>query len=100
MIQPDADGDGFGDETEDGCPSQATTHGACDTTKPGISALRVSRGTVSYRLSEAASVHFTLARKARRHLKRVGHGFDGKGDVGLDKVAIPRPAASPPAPTC
>ena len=28
-IEPDADGDGFGDETQDLCPSQAGTQGAC-----------------------------------------------------------------------
>ncbi len=28
-IEGDADGDGYGDETQDGCPSQAATAGAC-----------------------------------------------------------------------
>jgi hypothetical protein len=28
-VEPDADGDGFGDETQDKCPSQTTTQGAC-----------------------------------------------------------------------
>ena len=28
-LEPDADRDGFGDETQDGCPTQAATHGAC-----------------------------------------------------------------------
>jgi hypothetical protein len=28
-IEPDADGDGFGDETQDKCPSSANTQGAC-----------------------------------------------------------------------
>jgi hypothetical protein len=28
-IEPDADMDGFGDETQDGCPQQASTQGAC-----------------------------------------------------------------------
>jgi hypothetical protein len=28
-VEPDADGDGFGDETQDLCPSQAGTQGAC-----------------------------------------------------------------------
>jgi hypothetical protein len=32
-VEPDADGDGFGDETQDGCPSDATRQGAC--TDPG-----------------------------------------------------------------
>jgi len=33
-IEPDADGDGYGDETQDACPSDATTHGACPTPTP------------------------------------------------------------------
>jgi hypothetical protein len=28
-MQADRDGDGFGDETQDGCPDDASTHGAC-----------------------------------------------------------------------
>ena len=30
-VEPDADGDGFGDETQDGCPASASTHGPCPT---------------------------------------------------------------------
>lgn len=29
VLEPDADGDGFGDETQDLCPTDATTQGAC-----------------------------------------------------------------------
>ena len=29
MLEPDADADGFGDETQDQCPTDATTQGAC-----------------------------------------------------------------------
>lgn len=28
-VEPDADGDGYGDETQDGCPTNASSHGAC-----------------------------------------------------------------------
>jgi len=38
VLEPDADGDGFGDETQDGCPSDPAAQGACppppDTTPP------------------------------------------------------------------
>jgi hypothetical protein len=30
-VEPDADGDGFGDESQDGCPTDAATRGACPT---------------------------------------------------------------------
>ena len=41
-IEPDADRDGFGDETQDQCPRQATTQGPCDDTAPGVSGLKVT----------------------------------------------------------
>ena len=31
VLQPDVDGDGFGDETQDGCPQSAAFHAACPT---------------------------------------------------------------------
>jgi hypothetical protein len=35
QLEADADGDGYGDETQDECPTDASTHGACpDTTAP------------------------------------------------------------------
>lgn len=33
-IEPDADGDGYGDETQDKCPTDASTHEACPTPPP------------------------------------------------------------------
>jgi hypothetical protein len=32
-VEPDADGDGFGDETQDKCPTDASTQGACPAPK-------------------------------------------------------------------
>lgn len=35
ILEPDSDKDGFGDETQDQCPTDASTHGPCpDTTAP------------------------------------------------------------------
>ena len=68
VMEPDADGDGFGDETQDGCPTQSTSQGACDTTGPGISGVAVEARAIRYRLSEAATltVRVQRARKGRR----------------------------------
>ncbi|MDX6616332.1 MAG: hypothetical protein QOD60_1423 [Solirubrobacterales bacterium] len=33
-IEPDADGDGYGDETQDGCPGNGAVTGACPVTPP------------------------------------------------------------------
>jgi hypothetical protein len=109
-IEPDADGDGFGDETQDSCPSQPTTQGACDTTKPGVQGFGVANGKITYTLSEAATVKFQLAKKlpgrkagkkcvkqtaankAKKkcsRLKNVGGAFDGTGNVGKNSVKLP-----------
>lgn len=91
VIEPDADGDGFGDETQDGCPSQKTAQGACDLTKPTIAKLRVRKGKISYTLSEAATVKFRLARKnARGKFKAVGRPFTGPGAAGPNRRSLPR----------
>ena len=34
VVEPDADRDGFGDETQDGCPSSAAAQGSCPLPKP------------------------------------------------------------------
>jgi hypothetical protein len=85
-IEPDADHDGFGDETQDKCLTQPNGGAACDNTSPVISQLRFkpssfralgsgpsllgrTSGTkLSYRLSEPATTTFTVQRvlKGRR----------------------------------
>lgn len=109
-IEPDADGDGFGDETQDQCPTQKTTQGPCDVTPPGVSGLGVSNGTVSYSLTEASTVSLQLAKKGpgrkvggkcvaqtarnRSHkscprFKPTGAAFSGPGAKGANQVTLP-----------
>ena len=88
-VEPDADGDGFGDETQDKCPTEKTEGAACDTTKPAISGFKVAAGKVSYNLSEPASTRFVLTKKAHRRFKRVGRAFTGSGTQGLNKINLP-----------
>jgi hypothetical protein len=109
-IEPDADGDGFGDETQDQCPSQATTQGPCDNTAPSVSGAGVSAGVLSYTLSEASTVTLRLEKKTagrkvggkcvvqtkknRGHarcprFKPVGAAFSGPGAAGPNKVTLP-----------
>jgi hypothetical protein len=110
MIEPDVDGDGFGDETQDQCAAQATTQGPCDTSAPGVSGLKVNGGKVFYNLSEAATVTFKLekklpgrkvgrkcvkqtpqnkAKKRCPRFKKVGAEFSGPGAAGPNKVTLP-----------
>jgi hypothetical protein len=114
VIEPDADRDGFGDETQDGCPSQSATQGACVTDTgqpPAVSALRVGGGKIAYALSKASSVSLLLqksvtgrkvrgrcvsttrANRRRPHCTRliaVGHGFAGPGNAGANSLALPK----------
>jgi hypothetical protein len=110
-IEPDADHDGFGDETQDQCPSQATTQGPCDKTAPTASGLSVSRGKIAYRLSEASTVSLALTKattgrrvgrkcvrptsknRARRRCTRfVGlrSGLSGPGKAGANSLTLPK----------
>ena len=78
VMEPDADKDGFGDETQDGCPADAAaTAPPCnvaDTTKPVLSGVQLSPKTfkrsasLGYRLSEAATltVRVQKAKPGRR----------------------------------
>jgi hypothetical protein len=111
VIEPDADHDGFGDETQDACPTQATTQGACDKAAPAVSGLKVGGGKVSYNLSEAATVAFKLekavkgrkvkgkcVRQTRRNRKRprctlfvtLNGNFPGPGAAGANQVTLPK----------
>ncbi len=97
-VEPDTDHDGFGDETQDQCPTSPITHGACPTggqtqILAKLSSLALShptfaaessgpsatarkkkppRGTrVTFNLNEAATVRFTVTRRAKgRKVKR------------------------------
>lgn len=110
-VEPDADNDGFGDETQDQCPSQAATQSACDTAAPGIRGLSVTNGKINYNLAEAATVSFLLEKKlpgrkvgkkcvaqtpknkAKQRcarFKAVGKAFGGPGSPGQNQVALPK----------
>jgi hypothetical protein len=109
-IEPDADGDGFGDETQDQCSTQKTTQGPCDTSAPGVTGLKVAGGNLFYTLSEAATVQLKLEKKVpgRRvggkcvkqtpqnktkkrcpRFRQIGALFNGTGAAGQNKVTLP-----------
>jgi hypothetical protein len=59
QIEHDADGDGYGDETQDLCPSDASTQGACplpDTTAPDTS---IAKGPKKKTTSKSATFEFS-----------------------------------------
>lgn len=79
-LEADADGDGYGDTTQDKCPTQATTQGACaDVTAPQttitkVKAAKVKAGakgnkakakvTVAFRANEASAFTCSVDGKA------------------------------------
>jgi hypothetical protein len=89
-LEPDADGDGYGDETQDACTTDASTHGTCPppaatptppaaqnpvtptAIAPTLTALAASktrfrRGTsttISFKLDNAARVSLTFLRRS------------------------------------
>jgi hypothetical protein len=86
-VEPDADGDGFGDETQDQCPANASTPGPCplaapppapDTTPPVLSAsgrrAKLSkRGSVSFFVmsTESATGHAALSLRVPKAARTV-----------------------------
>ena len=99
-VEPDADGDGFGDETQDQCPANASTPGPCppaaplgttpapDTTPPALSAsgrrAKLSkRGSVSFFVmsNERATGQATLSLRVP---KAAGAVRFGKRNITLE----------------
>jgi hypothetical protein len=90
VMEPDVDGDGFGDETQDGCPTQSANQGACDNTGPGISRIVVGARRVSYLLSENASVLFRVQRLRGGRYRSLRGRFTDTGEAGANRRALPR----------
>ena len=98
-LEPDADNDGFGDETQDQCPSQASTQGPCDKTAPTVGQLKVQAGVASFKLSEAAALQLSLVRKLPG--RKVGGKCvrQTKGNIGHKRCQLFRPVGKPFAAT-
>jgi hypothetical protein len=78
VIEPDADRDGLGDETQDPVIRKA------DRTKPRVSRVKLAGGALSYRLSERAKVTMRITRDGRT-VKRL----TARGKAGKNRMAIP-----------
>jgi hypothetical protein len=68
VVEPDADGDGFGDETQDTCPSDPTRQAPpCGTAPPPAVAPVITSASVvpaSFRLGSLARIRFRLSEAA------------------------------------
>jgi hypothetical protein len=89
-VEPDADGDGYGDETQDKCPTDASTHEACPApavSKPAepitLSASAAARkGLVTVTLTSTAQATVTVGGTVR-----LGKGKTAKLGGGTQIVA-------------
>jgi hypothetical protein len=85
-IEPDVDGDGLGDETQD--PNVGPEPTTADSSKPRLRGLKLSRKALSYRLSEKARVSIKI-KKGRRTVRKLSDA----GEQGLNKVSLGRKLA-------
>jgi hypothetical protein len=85
VIEPDADNDGLGDETQDPAigGNGNDGDGQADRTKPRVSRVKLGRGAISYRLSEPAKVTLRI-KKGRRTVKKI----TANGKAGRNRMAI------------
>lgn len=77
-LEPDLDGDGYGDETQDGCPKSPTHHGACPSVRLEITEFWAKRHSIV--------LHLTASSKTKVHVYgQVGWGFRPKQDPNRGK---------------
>ncbi len=94
VMERDADRDGFGDETQDGCSTDEAAQGACDNTAPAVQSLRIPGGKkISYRLSEAATVRLRIEKKKNGRYVKV-RALTSTGSAGKNTVALRRALAA------
>ncbi len=80
-IEPDADGDGYGDETQDKCPQSATTQAPCPTVVLNTSA-SAKKGLVTIVVTSTVQASVTVGGKVK-----LGKGKSAKLNGGTQVVA-------------
>jgi hypothetical protein len=94
VIEPDADNDGLGDETQDPAIGNNNGNGnggngQADRTKPRVSRLKLSGGALTYRLSERAKVTLRVKKGGRtvKKITRRGKAGQNRIKIGVRKLA-------------
>lgn len=91
-IEPDADGDGYGDETQDLCPTDKATHFAC-----ADIALATSVTPTPVFFGDAITYTLTITNNGPADAQAVGFSFFGSPDPHAPEVFV---SATPSAGTC
>lgn len=93
VVEPDADGDGYGDETQDLCPARADLQIACPATNPPLippqlSAVKVTKKfRLTFTSSQQGTGSFTVSRKTGRKFRKV-KTIDISVAAGKNEVAL------------
>jgi hypothetical protein len=86
-VEPDADNDGFGDETQDKCPSDASNQGPCnDFQVASIKALK--RGRTKVRLDLPGAGKLAMRETARAARKTILVASTHKGVAGPGQMLV------------
>ena len=108
VIEPDADGDGYGDETQDGCPQSATTQAPCPVVTLGATASAKKKmvivkvtGTIAANVTVNAKVNLGKGKKAtlKGGTKAVAPGVATKFKLKFTSALIQRLKELPPSKT-
>ena len=83
VIEPDADRDGYGDETQDGCV-------CTDRTKPRLRGVRLDSSVLHYRLSEPAKVTVRVQKAHKGHFRVLRGKLTDKGTRGANELRLRR----------
>ena len=70
VLEPDADRDGFGDETQDQCPTSATTQGPCPTTAPTTAAVPTGQRAAAIKKCKKKFPGKAKAKKRKKCIKK------------------------------
>ncbi len=83
-IEPDADHDGYGDVTQDACPADATTHGACPpaSAAPGTGGAATTPGGTLVTTAAAGKITALQLRYPRFRILRRGAVIAGRPHAG------------------
>jgi hypothetical protein len=95
-VEPDADGDGFGDETQDSCPTDASTHGPCPVAPPAPAppaptrldaSATAAREVVTVAVTASASASVTVGGTVRAGKGRTAKLYGGTWTVAPGTIA-------------
>jgi hypothetical protein len=81
VIEPDADNDGFGDETQDACPQSATTQAACPPVTLSTGK-QVRKGSVTILVTSSTAAPVTV-----KGVAKLGKGKKAKLNGGTQTLA-------------